>query len=290
MKTSLMCMECNIKQVIKLSELLNISKDLQEVAIKKMFKELSEISFEMSNPEIMGSITWRIITEVFGNENPYKEIKKFYNQSLLDVYEKVEKIIIDSDNMFDTALKIAVIGNVIDFAARHKFDKNSVFEMMEKVDEISFVIDSREALISQLEQCKQLLYIGDNCGEIVLDKLFIKTIKRIYPNIKIYFGVRGKAIINDVTIEDALQVGMEEVAEVISSGAMFPGTILHKSSDEFQKVFKESSVVLAKGQGNFESLSDVKRKGLFLMLLVKCSYIAENIPCKEMDYIIKENL
>ena len=290
MKTSLMCMECNIKQVIKLSELLHISKDLQELAIKRIFKELSEISFEMSNPEIMGSVTWRIITEVFGDDDPYKEIKKFYNQSLLEVYNDVEKTINDSIDKFDTALKIAIIGNVIDFAARHTFDKNSVFEMMEKVSDISFAIDSRNALKNQLESCNQLLYIGDNCGEIVLDKLFIKTIKTIYPNIKIYFGVRGKAIINDVTIEDALQVGMEEVAEVISSGAMFPGTILHKSSKKFQDVFKNSDIVLAKGQGNFESLSDIKRKGLFLMLLVKCSYVASNIPSKEMDYIIKENV
>lgn len=290
MKTSLMCMECNIKQVIKLSELLNISKDIQEIAIKKIFKELSEISFEKSNPEIMGSITWRIITEVFENDDPYKEIKKFYNQSLLDVYSDVEKIIEKSEDKFDTALKIAIIGNVIDFAARHKFDSSSVFEMMEKVDEITFAIDDSKSLKNQLKNCKQLLYIGDNCGEIVLDKLFIKTIKMIYPSIKIYFGVRGNPIINDVTVEDAKQVAMEEVAEVISSGAAYPGTILEKSSIEFQKVFSDSGIVIAKGQGNFESLSGIIRKGLFLMLLVKCSYIAENIPSNEMDYIIKENI
>jgi len=290
MKTSLMCMECNVKQVIKLADLLKINKDKQEIAIKRIFKALSEISFDMSNPEIMGTVTWKIITEVFENEDPYKEIKKFYNQSLLDVYDDVENIIKDSDDKFDTALKIAVIGNVIDFAARHTFDKNSVFEMMEKIDEIKFVIDNREALKKQLKDCKILLYIGDNCGEIVLDKLFIKTIKEIYPNIKIYFGVRGKAIINDITIDDAKQVKMDEVAEVISSGAMFPGTILHKSSEEFQKVFNESDIVLAKGQGNYESLSDLKRKGLFLILLVKCTYIAKAIPSNVMDYVIKENI
>lgn len=290
MKTSLMCMECNVKQIIKLADLLGANKDKEELAVKKIFKELSDVSFELSNPEIMGSITWRIITEVFGNKDPYKEIKAFYNQRLLDVYEEIQKKIDESDDKLDTALKIAVIGNVIDFAARHKFDSNSVFEMIEKVNDINFVIDSRKELREQLEGCKQLLYIGDNCGEIVLDKLFIKTIKEMYPNIKIYFGVRGAPIINDVTFADANQVNMEEVAEIISSEAMYPGTILHKSSKEFQKVFNESDIVLAKGQGNFESLSDVKRKGLFLILLVKCSYIASTIPSKVMDYIIKENI
>lgn len=290
MKTSLMCMECNVKQIVKLAELLHANNDKQELAVKRIFKELSGVSFELSNPEIMGTITWRIITEVFGNEDPYKETKIFYNQKLLDVYEDVQKVIDGSDNPLDTALKIAVIGNVIDFGARHKFDSNSVFEMIKKVDDIQFAIDSRKELLLQLEDCKQLLYIGDNCGEIVLDKLLIKTIKERYPNIKIYFGVRGAPIINDVTSADAKQVNMAEVAEVISSEAMFPGTILHKSSKEFQKVFRESDIVLAKGQGNFESLSDVKRKGLFLILLVKCSYIAKNIPSEVMDYIIKENI
>lgn len=283
-------MECNVKMVIKLSELLKVSKEKQEIAIKRVFKELSEISFEMSNPEIMGSITWRILTEVFENEDPFREIKQFYNKSLLDVYDDIQNIISGSKSKFDTALKIAIIGNVIDFAARHKFDKNSVFEMIDKVDEISFAVDNRNSLIDQLKTCQQLLYIGDNCGEIVLDKLFIKTIKEMYPNIKVYFGVRGKAIINDVTVEDASQVDMDEVAEVISSGAMFPGTVLHKSSKEFQQVFNESDIILAKGQGNFESLSDIRRKGLFLMLLVKCSYVAEKIPSDVMDYVIKENI
>ncbi len=289
MKTSLMCMECNIKQVIKLSKLLNISKEKQEVIIKKIFKELSEVSFEKSNPEIMGSITWKITTEIANNKNPYKEIKEYYNQALLDVFQDMKSVVLTSDDKFDTALKIAVIGNVIDFAARHKFDHKTVFEMIEKINEIDFVIDNRKELITQLKNCNQLLYIGDNCGEIVLDKIFIEIIKELYPNIDIYFGVRGAPIINDVTIEDANQVKMDEVAKIISSGTMFPGTILSKSSNEFKEVFNTSDIVIAKGQGNYEGLSDVKRKGLFLMLLVKCSYIGDNIPAKVMDFIIKEN-
>lgn len=289
MKTSLMCMECNIKQIIKLSKLLGATKKQEEIAVKRIFKELSEVSFDLSNPEIMGTITWKIITEVFGNKDPYKETKEFYNKSLLEVYSKIEKIVQDSENQLDTALKIAVIGNVIDFAARHEFDSNSVFKMIDDIDEINFAIDNRNAFYNQLKDCKQLLYIGDNCGEIVLDKLFIKTIKEVYPNIKVYFGVRGAPIINDVTETDASQVKMNEVAEVISSEAMFPGTILKRSSKNFNKVFNESDIVLAKGQGNYESLSDEKRDGLFLMLLVKCSYIASNISSNVMDFVIKEN-
>ena len=290
MKTSLMCMECNIKQVIKLSKLLKISKEKQEIIIKRIFKELSEVSFEKSNPEIMGSITWKITTETANNKNPYKEIKEYYNQVLLNVFQDIKNVALTSDDRFDTALKIAVIGNVIDFAARHTFDNKTVFEMINKINEIEFVIDHRKALINQLENCKQLLYIGDNCGEIVLDKIFIEIIKGLYPNIDIYFGVRGAPIINDVTIEDAIQVKMDEVAKIISSGTMYPGTILDKSSNEFKKVFNSSDIVIAKGQGSYEGLSDTKRKGLFLMLLVKCSYIGDNIPAKVMDFIIKENI
>jgi len=290
MKTSLMCMECNVSQVIKVSKLLNVSKEKQETAVKRIFKELSKVSYDKSNPEIMGEVTWKVMSEVFGNDNPYKEVKEIYNTLLMRMYSDLEQLINGSENKLDLALKMAVIGNVIDFAARHKFSKVELLDRIKKVNEIDFAIDYRESLWKKLNTCKQLLYIGDNCGEIVLDKLFIQTIKEFYPNIKVYFGVRGKPIINDVTFEDAEQVKMSEVATVISSGVAYPGTVLSKSSKEFNNIFNESEVVIAKGQGNYESLSDDKRKGLFLVLLAKCSYIANSIGVHKMDYIIKENL
>ena len=289
MKTSLMCMECNIKQIIKISKMLNIDSEKQEIAAKRMFKGLSKISFNLTNPEILGTITWPIITEVFNNNNPYKEIKETYNNLLYNMYDDFKQQIDKSFDKIDLALKLAVIGNVIDFGARHEFSEEDVLERTRNVDTLTFKIDDSESLKNQLKTAKRLLYIGDNCGEIVLDKLFIETIKKEYPDLEIYFGVREAPVLNDVTKEDAYQVKMEEVAKIISSGVAYPGTVISASSKEFLDIYNSSDIVIAKGQGNYESLSDIKREGLFLILIVKCSYVAEDAHTEVMDYIIKEN-
>ncbi len=289
MKTSLMCMECNIKQIIKLSNLLNVDNKKQEEAFKKIFSKLSNVSFDLTNPEIMGTITWPIITKVFNNDNPYKKIKAMYNELLYKLYNDFKEQVNKSEDKIDTALKLAVVGNVIDFGARHKFSKEDVLESTRNVDSLTFKIDDRKSFRKQLKTAKNLLYIGDNCGEIVLDRLFIQTIKEEYPNLEIYFGVREAPVLNDVTEEDAYQVKMQEVAKIIKSGVAYPGTVLRASSKEFVDIFNKSDIVIAKGQGNFESLSDIKRKGLYLILIVKCGYIAEVANTEVMDYIVKEN-
>lgn len=288
MKTSLDCMECNVKQLIKVSSFCNVSKKQQEIAAKRMFKMLSEISYELTNPEIMGE-TWKILIDVFEDDNPYKEIKNFYNTLLLDISDDIRTYINKSDNPFMTGLKTAVIGNIIDFAARHKFDQTDVLHRVKHSRDMVFTKDDSKKLEESLQQATSLLYIGDNCGEIVLDKLFIEQIKAMNKDITIYFGVRGGPILNDVTEEDFYQVKMDDIATLVSSGNATPGTILHNTNKEFQTLFQECDVVIAKGQGNFESLSDIKRDRLFLLLMSKCDYVSNTIGVSTMDFVLKEN-
>ena len=186
-------------------------------------------------------------------------------------------------------MKTAVVGNIIDFAARHKFTKLDILERLKSYEDIVFSKDSSQKLLKNLSAAETLFYIGDNCGEIVLDKLFIEQIKKKNPDIKVTFGVRGNPIINDVTIEDAIEVNMQEFATVISSGMQVPGTIIAKTNQEFQKHFYESDVVIAKGQGNYESLSDTKRDNFYLTLMAKCDYVAKTIGCNTMNYVVIEN-
>jgi uncharacterized protein with ATP-grasp and redox domains len=281
-------MECNIKQLVKLSKLLDAPLEKQEEASKKLFKMLSNISYEYSNPYIMGE-TWKIVTETYNNLNPYRETKSKFNQLLLSLYDDTKELVEKSLNPLESSLKTAVVGNIIDFGARHKFTKYDVLERLKNYDEIIFNKDDSRKLIKNLLSAKTLLYIGDNCGEIVLDKLFIEQIKKKNPQIDVHFGVRGKPILNDVTIEDANEVNIEEFATVVSSGMQVPGTIIEETNDDFKKLFYESDIVIAKGQGNFESLSDTKRDNLYLMLMAKCDYVAKTIGCKTMDYVVIEN-
>lgn len=288
MKTSLDCMECNIKQLIKLTKLTDASKEKQVKASKELFKMLSTISYDYSNPYIMGK-TWEIVTKIYENDNPYKEIKTEFNNLILSLYDETKEMIEDSNNPLDSALKTAVVGNIIDFGARHHFTKNDILERLKSYASIEFSIDDSKKLVSKLQTVETLFYIGDNCGEIVLDKLFIELIKKHNPQIKVYFGVRGNAILNDVTIEDAQEVEMDKFAEIISSGMATPGTIIEEVNDDFQELFYSSDIVIAKGQGNYESLSDIKRNNLFLILMAKCDYVAKTIGCNLMDYVVLEN-
>jgi hypothetical protein len=288
MKTSLECMECNVKQLIKVSSFVNASSDLQEIASRKMFKLLSEISFEKTNPEIMGE-TWKLMLDVFKTNNPYKEIKSFYNTLLLDSYDDIKTIIEESDNLFMTSLKIAVIGNIIDFGARHKFRKEEVLERIKHYQEMNFAKDDSKRLQTGILEAKTILYIGDNCGEIVLDKLFIETIHKMNTDAHVFFGVRGGPVLNDVTIEDFNEVRMDEVATFISSENIVPGTVLKDSSPEFNTLFQTADVIIAKGQGNFESLSSVKRDHLYLLFMAKCDYVANLVGVDTMEFILQEN-
>jgi uncharacterized protein with ATP-grasp and redox domains len=288
MKVSLDCMECNIKQLIKISNFVNASEAQQITASKKLFKMLSEVDFNKSNPEIMGE-SWKIIVDIYGNDNPYKEIKSFYNNLLLEVYDDIRSIIKESDNPFLTALKIAVIGNIIDFGARHTFSKEEVIKRIKNHQEMSFKKDDSKKFEQSILNAKTILYIGDNCGEIVLDKLFIETLCFLNKEVKVYFGVRGGAILNDVTVEDFNEVKMGEVATCVSSENAVPGTILKDSSKVFNDLFYNADVVIAKGQGNFESLSEVKRNGLYLLLMSKCNYVSSIIGVDTLDFVLIEN-
>ena len=281
-------MECNIKQLIKISNFVNASEAQQITASKKLFKMLSEVDFNKSNPEIMGE-SWKIIVDIYGNDNPYKEIKSFYNNLLLEVYDDIRSIIKESDNPFLTALKIAVIGNIIDFGARHTFSKEEVIKRIKNHQEMSFKKDDSKKFEQSILNAKTILYIGDNCGEIVLDKLFIETLCFLNKEVKVYFGVRGGAILNDVTVEDFNEVKMGEVATCVSSENAIPGTILKDSSKVFNDLFYNADIVIAKGQGNFESLSEVKRNGLYLLLMSKCNYVSSIIGVDTLDFVLIEN-
>lgn len=281
-------MICNIKQLLKVSKQLNIDKDLEQKTAKQVFEMMSHIEFNESNPYVM-SKTWNIITRSFNNADPYKELKQMYNELLLSVYDETEGLIQKDKDAFKAALKISIIGNLIDLGAKHTFTKEDVLKKIKDYKTIELAIDSSERLKEQVMNAETLLYIGDNCGEIVLDKLFIKTLKRLNTNLTIYFAVRGGPIINDVTFEDAKMVHIKDVAQVISSGVAAPGTLLDQSSDAFVDLFHQADVVIAKGQGNYESLSEIDKDNLFLILMAKCELVANTLGVHLLDIVVKQN-
>lgn len=287
MRLHLECLACNINQVIKIMNILNIEMSKRETIMSEVLKMLASVDYTKCNPEIMKE-TWKIIVEHTGIIDPYESIKEYYNKELLKMVKPIIKIIENSNQPLQTALKIAIAGNLIDFAAKHSFSMDALWQQIERMESYQMGKDDSEALCNDLKNAKTVLYLGDNCGEIVLDKIFIQILKNYY-DIDVYYGVRGQPIVNDVTKNDAKVCHMEEVANVIDNGDGSLGTVLSLTSPAFQEVFHKADIVIAKGQGNFESLSEIKNKNMFYLFMVKCEVVATMAKVKAGEIICMKN-
>lgn len=214
-----------------------------------------------------------------GNNDPYKLEKKKYNDLALGLLPEMSRLVKRSRDPFNTALRLSIAGNIIDFAVNDNFNLHST---LDKVLRARFAIDDSEQLKNALARARTVLYLGDNAGEIVFDKLFIKTVG--HPNI--VYAVRGAPVINDATLEDAEYVGMNEVAGVISNGFDAPSTVVGKSSDEFRKLFDEADLIISKGQGNLEGLFHLKDIRIFFLLMVKCNVMAEFLNVEKDSFVV----
>ena len=276
MKINEKCLPCLINQVIKVANITNCSN--RDDLYHQVFEQLSKIDFNKSNPEIIGMI-FELVKKHLNNEDPYQEIRQYYNNLFLQSYDDFDKKI----DSFKTAIKYAIIGNIIDFSPINNQEITKIDDWFDNIDNLSLTIDHVDKLINDIKKAKTILYLGDNCGEICLDKLLLKRIKQLNPNLKIYFGVRGKPVVNDSIESDAYEVGIDEYASIISNGDNSLGTILSRTSAQFNQIYQNCDFVIAKGQANFESLSEENKK-IYFLLMVKCGVIAKyiNVPEKSL--------
>ncbi|CAH8282151.1 hypothetical protein EV196_110125 [Mariniflexile fucanivorans] len=279
MKTYLDCIPCFMQQALRAGRLATSDeKELKEILDKTgdMIKTVSMYN----TPVEIGKTIYRIVSEVSGVQDPYKEIKNQHIKETKAIYPELEKIVANSDDKLLTAIKIAIAGNIIDLGVNKAFDIVSDVKYILQQD---FAIFDYEAFKNQLKKTTNILYIGDNVGESVFDKILIKELK-----IPVKYAVRSIPIINDVTWEDAVASGLDEVADLIDSGCKSPGVILNQSTPKFLEIFNTSDLVISKGQGNFEGLSDCNRQ-VFFLLKAKCTIIANHLGVKEGSIILKEH-
>lgn len=276
MKINEKCLPCLINQVVKVANITNCSN--RDDLYHQVFEQLSKIDFNKSNPEIIGMI-FELVKKHLNNEDPYQEIRQYYNNLFLQSYDDFDKKI----NSFKTAIKYAIIGNIIDFSPINNQEITKIDDWFDNIDNLSLTIDHVDKLINDIKKAKIILYLGDNCGEICLDKLLLKRIKQLNPSLKIYFGVRGKPVVNDSIESDAYEVDIDEYASIISNGDNSLGTILSRTSAKFNQIYQNCDFVIAKGQANFESLSEENKK-IYFLLMVKCGVIAKyiNVPEKSL--------
>lgn len=282
MKINYNCLPCLINQVVKISEMTNVPN--RDELFRDMFKFLGEIDFNKTNPEVIGE-TFKMVKEHIGNEDPYLNIRKYYNRLFLGMEKVFEDKISASNSPIETAIKYAILGNIIDFNPIHTTKMEDVMTYFNEVDHRELIINNVAELIDELKESKTLLYLGDNCGEICLDKILVKQIKVLNPQLDIYFGTRGAAVVNDSIEEDAYAVGIDKYAKVVSNGDYSLGTVLERTSDTFKEIYKKADVIIAKGQANYESLSEEKDKSIYFMLMTKCEVIASDIGVAQKSMI-----
>ncbi len=259
-----------------------IADERRDRLVSMLIKEIAEIDLDNGySPEVTSNILKKLMRESTVAD-PYEKEKQDSNREMQERYNEFKQRIASSENPFDTALRLAIAGNIIDFGPDHKFD---IHETIAKVMSSDFTVNDSAQLQEAINKANTILYLGDNCGEVVLDKLFLETIK--HPNV--VFAVRDRAILNDVTIKEAKEVGIPEVARLISNGDDAPSTLLHRVSPEFKEIYDSADLIISKGMGNFEGLMDENDPRLFYLLMIKCHIIGQEVGAERGDFVVKQS-
>jgi uncharacterized protein with ATP-grasp and redox domains len=255
---------------------------IQRKVLNSIFSILSNISLQTTPPEIAHLVHLKV-KSITGNFDPYKAVKKKQNEMALQYENILSSQIAEMSDSLKAAMIFSAAGNADDLAPYHQIQ--DIYKRYLGIISKGFPWDDYELFLKKLAQSKSLLYLGDNAGEIVWDKILIEELVETF-DVDITYAVRGFPILNDVTMEDGHFVGLDKVVKVVSNGFDARGTLLDKCSEEFLNKYQKSDLILAKGQGNYESLSEENRP-IFFLLNVKCSLIAEDINCHIGDNVLK---
>lgn len=275
MRTHLDCVACLVRGTVDAIRRVTADAAVQEEVLRKVLQAAAVMDFRRP-PPVMGQVIHRVIREATGNPDPYREAKERLNRLVLELLPDMRRRVHASADPLEEAARLAAAGNVIDLAAKTGIDEPEVRSALE--ESLGQPLD--RGAVSDLHRAatasRRILYIGDNAGEIVLDRLLVE---QLGPE-KVTFAVRGGPVINDATMEDARAGGMVSLVEVIDSGSDVPGTVLGDCSEAFRRRFGEADLVLAKGQGNYETLcGHAGRGGVFYLLRAKCPVVAKDIGC-----------
>ncbi len=267
MKATLDCIPCFIRQTLEAARMVSTDPAVHEQIVREVLRWTGEMDLRIP-PPVMGQRIHRRLREITGVEDPYRAAKEQSNRMALSLLPELKAMIDTAPDPLITAARLAIAGNVIDMGVNGTVTETDVRRSIQHALEEPFTGDSagfQQAIV----QARDILYLADNAGEIVFDRLLIEQL----PPGRVTVAVRGAPILNDATLTDARAVGLHEIAEIIDNGSDAPGTVLEDCSPEFNRRFAAAGLILAKGQGNFETLNDESR-GIFFLFKAKCPVIA----------------
>ena len=283
MRIYLDCIPCFVRQALNSARLVTSEEHIHEKVVREVLRLAIDLDVSQSPPAI-GQQIHRLIRKLINDNDPYRKIKEQFNESALKLYPKSKDWVRTSEDPFATAVRLAIAGNIIDFGVNSTLEESYIKETIS--NSLSGYLDPEhiQGLKDAAMAAGKILYLADNAGEIVFDRLLIEQL----PAEKITVVVRCKPVINDATMEDAEFAGLTEIVEVIDNGSDAPGTILQDCSQTFRDRFEDADMIIAKGQGNYETLNEVD-KNIFFLLKVKCSIIARDIGCEVGEMILQKS-
>ena len=283
MRTDLECVPCIIKQCINTLNLTQCSSTIAKKAIRELLKNLEGIDYSLP-PAYNSDIAYSVSRELTGVKDPYYKLKKEYNKLALEIYPKLKEIVKLSSDRLYAGVRIAVEGNVIDLGININKGSPLDFEkIIDNIKNIPLAIDDYTKFRKSLDKTTNILYISDNAGELVFDRIFIKELIKQHKNVVL--SVKSGPIINDATREDVVEAGLDSLVKVIETGNDKIGVNFEHASSEFLSEFRKADLIISKGQGNFETLDSIDAN-IFFILKAKCEKIARVLGVNYLDVVM----
>ncbi len=278
MKTYPECYECLFRQASTVVKETELSREVQIQSLKNVLQILKDADPFLSPSEIAGE-TNRALRKSLGIEDFYKEEKTANHKLALSFIDQLRGLIHEGPDALEQGLKISAAGNVIDIIHSNNYD---LWQEVQDTVEGELKGGGLKAFQQRIKEVPHILYLADNVGETIFDRVFIETL-----DIPVIYAVKSGPILNDATLEEALAARIDQVAEVIETGSQAPGTILSQCSSEFQELFKRSNLVISKGQANYETLDEEGEK-VFFLLRVKCPVLGRQLEAPIGSLVLKQ--
>lgn len=261
------CIPCVVSHIVHMTQLVTDDEDTRRHIIARALNNLRDIDYTLTPPEHATRLH-KVIYEVMGAVDIYREIKDRSTEAALALLPDMRRILSEKGDAFDTLVRVVIAGNIIDFGADRHFRLEDVRERILEVFDMPVDTAAVAELRAAMDAASSIFYIADNCGEAVFDRLLIERYRD-----KITLGVRGRPVLNDVTPREAVMSGLD-IVPMVDTGDSAPGVSLRYSSPEFLETLRGADLIVAKGQGNFESLCD-EDLPIFFLLRVKCKVVSE---------------
>ena len=274
MRTYLDCYPCFLRQALEAARLAKADENRQYWVLQEVLNELHQFELTSTPPE-MGNRIHQIVRREMGVRDPYQQVKEVSTRQALALYPRLKVLVAEADDPLKMAIRLSIAGNIIDLGVAQEYDLEGTIQ---RVLAQPFAIDAYAAFREGLARTDGVLYLADNAGETVFDRVLIETLEK-----PVIYAVKGGPVLNDATRQDALAAGLSQVATIVDNGCNAPGTITTLCSQEFRCLLDDAGLIIAKGQANYETLSETAAP-IFFLLQAKCPVIARDlgVPVKSI--------